>query len=169
MNRYPLWKNLIVVIVLLVAAFYALPNLFGEDPALQVSKRGAEMTQADLDQVISVLNAAEIPFSKPELVDEKALIRFFSTDDQLRAADVVQAQLPSRYIAALNLVPAAPEWLTKLGALPMYLGLDLRGGVHFLMEVDMPAAMQQALDRNVDAMRSEMREARIRYVTANAE
>ncbi|HHO70021.1 MAG TPA: protein translocase subunit SecD [Halothiobacillus sp.] len=169
MNRYPLWKNLIVVIVLLMAAFYALPNLFGEDPALQVSKRGAEMTQADLDQVISVLNAAEIPFRQPELVGEKALIRFYSTDDQLRAADVVQAQLPSRYIAALNLVPAAPKWLTKLGALPMYLGLDLRGGVHFLLEVDMPAAMQQALDRNVDAMRSEMREARIRYVTANAE
>jgi len=169
MNRYPLWKNLLVVLVLIVAAFYALPNFFGEDPALQVSKRGAVMAQSDLDQVQAVLSAANISVARAELVDGSALLRFESTDDQLRAADIVAANLPSEYNAALNLAPAAPDWLTGLGALPMYLGLDLRGGVHFLMEVDMPAAIQQALDRNVDAMRTEMREARIRYVTANAE
>ncbi|MFP4294511.1 MAG: protein translocase subunit SecD [Halothiobacillaceae bacterium] len=169
MNRYPLWKNLLVLLVLIVAVLYALPNVFGEDPALQVSKRGAEMTQTDLDRVRSVLSVADIPLAGAELQEGSALLRFASTDDQLRAADQVALRLADSYNAALNLAPAAPEWLTRLGALPMYLGLDLRGGVHFLMEVDMPAAIAQALERNVDSMRSDMREARIRYLTANAE
>ncbi|MGC9457733.1 MAG: protein translocase subunit SecD [Halothiobacillaceae bacterium] len=169
MNRYPLWKNLLVVLVLVVAVLYALPNIFGEDPALQVSKRGAEMTQTDLEQVRAVLAMAEIPYIEADLQEGSALLRFASTDEQLRAADQVALRLAENYNAALNLAPAAPDWLTSLGALPMYLGLDLRGGVHFLMEVDMPAAIEQALERNVDAMRTDMREARVRYLTANAE
>ncbi|MFO7808955.1 protein translocase subunit SecD [Guyparkeria sp.] len=166
MNRYPLWKNLIVVVVVLVGLFYALPNFFGEEPALQISKRDGGMEQAALSEAQSALRAAGIEYIRADVQDDSGLIRFNSTDDQLEAVDVVRAALGGDYPVALNLAPAAPTWLTDLGALPMYLGLDLRGGVHFLMQVDMGAAVNTALDRRVDGMRADLRGERLRYVSA---
>ena len=167
MNRYPLWKNLIVVVVVLVGLFYALPNFFGEEPALQISKRDGTMEQAALSEAQSALRAAGIEYSRGEMQDDSGLIRFNSTDEQLEAVDVVRAALGGDYPVALNLAPAAPTWLTDLGAMPMYLGLDLRGGVHFLMQVDMDAAVSTALDRRVDGMRADLRGERLRYVSAD--
>ncbi|MFO7581707.1 protein translocase subunit SecD [Guyparkeria sp.] len=166
MNRYPLWKNLIVVVVLLVGLFYALPNFFGEEPALQISKRDGSMEQTALTEAKSALRAAGIEYTRAEITDEDGLIRFESTDDQLKAVDVVRAALGGDYPVALNLAPAAPAWLTDLGALPMYLGLDLRGGVHFLMQVDMDAAIRTALERRIDGIRADLRGAELRYVSA---
>jgi len=166
MNRYPLWKNLIVVVVVLVGLFYALPNFFGEEPALQISKRDGAVEQTALAEAQSALRAAGIEYTRSETQNESALIRFPSTDAQLEAVDVVRAALGGDYPVALNLAPAAPDWLTDLGALPMYLGLDLRGGVHFLMQVDMAAAVKTALERRVDGMRADLRQAQLRYVSA---
>ncbi len=166
MNRYPLWKNLIVVVVVLVGLFYALPNFFGEEPALQISKRDGGMEQSALTEAKSALRAAGIEYKRVEMQNDDGLIRFESTDDQLEAVDVVRAALGGDYPVALNLAPAAPSWLTDLGALPMYLGLDLRGGVHFLMQVDMQAAVKTALERRVDGMRADLRGAELRYVSA---
>ncbi|KTG16776.1 MULTISPECIES: protein translocase subunit SecD [unclassified Guyparkeria] len=166
MNRYPLWKNLIVVVVVLVGLFYALPNFFGEEPALQISKRDGAVEQTALAEAQSALRAAGIDYTRSETQDESALIRFPSTDEQLEAVDVVRAALGGDYPVALNLAPAAPDWLTDLGALPMYLGLDLRGGVHFLMQVDMDAAIKTALERRVDGMRADLRQTKLRYVSA---
>ncbi len=166
MNRYPLWKNLIVVVVVLVGLFYALPNFFGEEPALQISKRDGGMEQTALTEAKSALRAAGIEYKQAEMQDDDALIRFKSADDQLQSVDVVRAALGGDYPVALNLAPAAPGWLTDLGALPMYLGLDLRGGVHFLMQVDMQAAVKTALQRRVDGMRADLRAAELRYVSA---
>ncbi|MBN2872638.1 MAG: protein translocase subunit SecD [Halothiobacillaceae bacterium] len=166
MNRYPLWKNLIVVVVVLVGLFYALPNFFGEEPALQISKRDGAVEQSALSEAKSALRASGIEYKRAELQGESALIRFPSTDEQLAAVDVVRAALGGEYPVALNLAPAAPDWLTDLGALPMYLGLDLRGGVHFLMQIDMEAAVKTALERRVDGMRADLRQAKLRYVSA---
>ncbi|MDG4868287.1 protein translocase subunit SecD [Guyparkeria sp. 1SP6A2] len=166
MNRYPLWKNLIVVVVVLVGLFYALPNFFGEEPALQISKRDGGMEQTALTEAKSALRAAGIEYKRAEMQADDGLIRFASTDDQLQAVDVVRAALGGDYPVALNLAPAAPSWLTDLGALPMYLGLDLRGGVHFLMQVDMQAAVKTALERRIDGMRADLRTAELRYVSA---
>ena len=169
MNRYPLWKNLIVVVVLLVGLFYALPNFFGEEPALQISKRDGAMEQSALTEAKSALRAAGIEYTRADLLDDDGLIRFESTDDQLKAVDVVRAALGGDYPVALNLAPAAPAWLTDLGALPMYLGLDLRGGVHFLMQVDMDAAIGTALERRIDGIRADLRGAELRYVSAEVD
>ncbi|MFP4251280.1 MAG: protein translocase subunit SecD [Guyparkeria sp.] len=167
MNRYPLWKNLIVVVVVLVGLFYALPNFFGEEPALQISKRDGNLEQSALSEAQSALRAAGIEYGRAEIQGDSGLIRFGSTDEQLEAVDVVRAALGGDYPVALNLAPAAPAWLTDLGALPMYLGLDLRGGVHFLMQVDMDAAINTALKSRVDGMRADLRGAELRYVSAD--
>jgi preprotein translocase subunit SecD len=167
MNRYPLWKNLIVIVVLLIGLFYALPNLFGEEPALQISAPSGEaVDESVLTEAKSALRGAGIDYKRAELTGEDGLIRFESTDAQLRAVDVVRVALGGDYPVALNLAPAAPDWLTGLGALPMYLGLDLRGGVHFLMQVDMDAAIGTALERRIDGIRSDLRAAELRYVSA---
>ncbi|MGM0516962.1 MAG: protein translocase subunit SecD [Pseudomonadota bacterium] len=167
MNRYPLWKNLIVVVVLLIGLFYALPNFFGEEPALQISApSGDAVEESVLTEAKSALRAAGIDYKRAEMVGEDGLIRFESTDDQLRAVDVVRVALGGDHPVALNLAPAAPDWLTDLGALPMYLGLDLRGGVHFLMQVDMGAAIGTALERRIDGIRTDLRGAELRYISA---
>jgi len=167
MNRYPWWKNLIVVVVLVLGAFYALPNIFGEVPALQISKRNADLNAAALTKAETALKTAGVSFTSASIEGKDGMILFPSTDAQLKAVNVVRAALGENYPVALNLAPAAPRWLTNLGALPMFLGLDLRGGVHFLMQVDMKAAIKTALERRVDGMRADMRKDRIRYVTAD--
>ena len=169
MNRYPWWKNLLIVLVLFFALFYALPNIYGENPALQISKRNAVMDQAAVDKAVAALKAANITVKSAGIEDKDGLIQFDSTDAQLKAVNIVREALGDDYPVALNLAPAAPRWMLNLGAKPMYLGLDLRGGVHFLMQIDMQAAIKTALERRVDAMRGDLRAANIRYISADVD
>lgn len=170
MNQYPIWKYLLLVVVLVVGAIYALPNVYGEDPALQISAgRNASIDEAVRDRLVSTLDTAGITVKQAEVKPGQLLIRFNDTETQLKAVDYVKSELGTNYVVALNLAPATPDWLNSLNALPMYLGLDLRGGVHFLMEVDMKAAAERALERYGNDVRSLLREARIRYAMIRAE
>jgi preprotein translocase subunit SecD len=169
-NHYPLWKNLAIVMVLLVGVIYALPNIYGEDPALQItSARAGELDAGTADTVTETLESAGIAYRKIESDDQQILVRFNDTGSQLKAMDFVKAGLGGQYVVALNLAPATPGWLQSLNALPMYLGLDLRGGVHFLMEVDMDAATGKAIEGYAGDARSLLRGEKIRYSTIRAE
>lgn len=169
-NRYPLWKYLLLVVVLAVGVIYALPNVFGEDPALQITgPEGAPPTADMREQVVDLIDEAGIDVKGTELREDQFLVRLFDTDAQLAAADETALELGSDYTVALNLAPAMPDWLRGLGAEPMYLGLDLRGGVHFLMEVDLAAAGEQAVERYGDEFRTRLRGERIRYGEVTAD
>ena len=151
MNRYPLWKYLLIAGVLLVGMIYALPNIYGENPALQISPlRGAQVDKKVEDRVKLALSQAKLTPRAVELGTGSLLVRFTDTETQLKAQETVQRELGDDYVVALNLAPTTPAWLRAIGAKPMYLGLDLRGGVHFLMEVDMDAVMQQTAERYVE-------------------
>ncbi|MBL1378665.1 protein translocase subunit SecD [Zobellella iuensis] len=164
LNRYPLWKYLMVICVITISFLYAAPNLFGEDPALQVSgSRGTQVTPATLTQAQQTLDQAGIEVLSAALADNQLLIRFRNTDDQLRGKDLVAETLGDNYITALNLAPATPSWLEAIGAGPLKLGLDLRGGVHFLMEVDMEEALSRVREQMVQDFRTDLREQRLRY------
>ncbi|MCA1978267.1 MAG: protein translocase subunit SecD [Thiobacillus sp.] len=165
MNRYPLWKYVLIGITLVVAFLYTLPNFFGEVPAVQLSPvRAAEKADtALLGRAEAALNSAGIAYSGAELAGNTVKLRFASTDTQLKARDVLQGALGDGYTVALNLVSASPHWLSSIGALPMYLGLDLRGGVHFMLEVDMKAALEKAAIRYQNDFRGELRADKIRY------
>jgi preprotein translocase subunit SecD len=170
MNQYPAWKYALIGIILLVGLVYALPNLFGEDPALQVTSARGFAIPSDLSKVIDdALDGEQIGVLDHEQVGNSLLFRFDSTPDQIRAADVVKKAVGEQYIVALNLAHATPPWLRKLGGKPMTLGLDLQGGVHFLMQVDMDTARGQQLDRFVDDLRSALRADGIRYVSVRRE
>jgi preprotein translocase subunit SecD len=163
-NRFPFWKNFLILIVFIVGIIYALPNLFGDDPSVQISStRGEQLDQEQLDRIQSTLKDAGIKSAATELNNTSILVRFKDTDAQLRAADLLRTEMSKGYTVALNLAPATPDWLNALGADPMYLGLDLRGGVHFLLEIDMPAAIKQADERYNSDIRSALRAAKIRY------
>ena len=165
MNRYPLWKYILIGITLVVAFLYTLPNFFGEVPAVQASPARAT-EQADtalLGRAETALKAAGLAYSGLELTGNSIKVRLASTDEQIKAKDVLQTALGDGYTVALNLVSASPRWLTSIGSLPMYLGLDLRGGVHFLLEVDMKAALDKAAIRYQGDFRTELRGAKIRY------
>jgi preprotein translocase subunit SecD len=163
-NHYPLWKNLLVLIVFAVSTIYALPNLYGDDPSVQVaSTRPAKLTQEQANQVESTIKTAGLNIKAFEFKDGHILARFNNTDDQLKAADLLRDKMGDDYNVALNLAPTTPAWLRSLGAEAMYLGLDLRGGVHFLLEVDMDAAVRQAEDRYNDDVRLALRNEKIRY------
>lgn len=164
LNQYPAWKYLLVITVLLVGMLYALPNLYGEDPALQVtSTRTAEVDLATQDKVQKLLTDAGIAYDSISLADARLLVRFSDTEAQLVAKDVVKKGLGRGHVVALNLAPRTPDWLVSLGAEPMYLGLDLRGGVHFLMEVDVDSAVKQAEERYIDDFRGLLRKNKVRY------
>tara|TARA_R100000655_G_scaffold11898_1_gene27757 strand:- start:230461 stop:232305 length:1845 start_codon:yes stop_codon:yes gene_type:complete len=164
LNKYPLWKNLLVIFIVLVAALYALPNIYGEDPAVQVSaNRNATIDTSTMDRVKSSLENVGIQAKSIALEEEQLLIRLNSDDEQLKARETILDSLGDNYIVALNLAPATPEWLKSVGAQPMKLGLDLRGGVHFLMEIDMDEAVRKIVDGMKDTIRTELREERIRY------
>ncbi|WP_455221935.1 protein translocase subunit SecD [Kaarinaea lacus] len=164
LNKYPLWKYLLIVVVLVVSILYALPNVYGEDPAVQVSSvRGADVSLATQETIRTVLQNADISFKSIVLENEKVLVRFSDTEAQLKAKDLIRNQLGNDYIVALNLAPQTPQWLLSINALPMYLGLDLRGGVHFLMEVDVDAAISQSEERYISDFRTLLREDRLRY------
>ncbi|MFT6625707.1 MAG: preprotein translocase subunit SecD [Cycloclasticus sp.] len=166
MNHFPAWKNILLVATLAVACIYALPNIYGEDPSVQISPlRGAVINSGLLVNVKQELQKADIQPLSNELTEEQLLLRFSHTEDQLRAADIIKAKLNKNYVVALNLAPATPQWLRSFNASPMYLGLDLRGGVHFLLEVDMQAAEKQAVDRNATDIRQFLRENKLRYLS----
>ncbi|MGK2941954.1 MAG: protein translocase subunit SecD [Immundisolibacter sp.] len=164
MNHYAWWKNLLIALVLLLGGLFALPNLYGTDPALQISGlRGRGMDAATTDQVTAALKAGGVPHLGSTLTPESLTVRFADTNEQLRAQDTLREKLGEDFTVALNLVPASPQWLTALHAQPMFLGLDLRGGVHFLLEVDTEAAVRAAEDRLVDDLRQLLREDKLRY------
>lgn len=165
MNRYPLWKYVLIIVVMLVGLIYAFPNLYPADPALQVTSSGSELMTLDVQrQVEQVLADKKLPYKSISLDEEKLLVRFDNLDVQRAAFGDVKEALSSDYVTALNLAPATPGWLRSLGADPMYLGLDLRGGVHFLLEVDMKEALVKAADRYATDFRTTLREAKIRYM-----
>ncbi|NOR70053.1 MAG: protein translocase subunit SecD [Methylomarinum sp.] len=169
-NRFPFWKNLLILIVLAVGILYALPNLFGNDPSVQLSSSTTtKLQQAKADEIEASLKSASLLVKSFEFDNGKVLARFNNTDDQLKAADLLRESAGRNITVALNLAPATPEWLRSLGASPMYLGLDLRGGVHFLLEVDMDAALKQAEDRYNNDIRSALRAAKIRYQSVSKE
>jgi preprotein translocase subunit SecD len=170
-NRYAPWRYILLFLVIAIGAVYATPNLYGEDPALQISHRVNLIDDAELGNIKSLLDNEGIDYRSIELDGNNLLVRFDSEEKQLRASTQVREALyetDRRYSIALNLAPATPEWLTALNALPMYLGLDLRGGVHFLMEVDMDSAIEKSLQRAAGELRGFMREEKIRYKAVQA-
>ncbi|MDH5216335.1 MAG: protein translocase subunit SecD [Gammaproteobacteria bacterium] len=170
LNQYPLWKYLLLIAAIIAGGLYALPNLYGEDPAIQVSGERTIVIDADtMTRVETTLKSNDITAKSIVLEDKRILARFSDTDTQLKAQEIVREALGTGHVVALNLAPATPEWLVSLNALPMYLGLDLRGGVHFLMEVDMNAAVLQAYERNVGDYRTLLREEKVRYLSIDRE
>ncbi len=162
LNKYPAWAYLLIVLVIAVGGLYALPNVYGEDPALQISgQRGAAIEPQELERVQKILVDAEIPFKSLEIEEGTLLVRLLDSEAQLAARQEVIKGLGTDYVVALNLAPATPAWLKGVGAEPMKLGLDLRGGVHFLMEVDMEAALEKAQAQMITDFRSDLREAKI--------
>ncbi|ENG5920925.1 protein translocase subunit SecD [Serratia ureilytica] len=166
LNRYPLWKYLMLIVVILVGLLYALPNIYGEDPAVQITgARGVAASETTLDQVRTVLEKDNIASKSIALENGAILARFKDPDVQLRAREALVTELGDKFVVALNLAPATPTWLAMLGAEPMKLGLDLRGGVHFLMEVDMDTALSKLQEQTMDTLRSELREKGIPYAS----
>lgn len=165
-NQYPVWKYFLIVALFMIGAIYALPNLYGDDPALQISaNRMAEVDTATRDRVLKFLEEKQIPVRSYEFRPGQLLVRFNDTESQLQAYEPLREELGDNYTAALNLAPATPEWLRRFNAKPMYLGLDLRGGVHFLMDVDMDAAIDKAAERYVGDIKTLLRDNKVRYLT----
>ena len=174
MNRYPLWKYAILVVALLIGVLYTLPNFFGEDPAVQVSSarsnvRVDESTRARVEQALS---QAGIQPQSVVLCGTSLKVRLGTTDQQLRAKDAIQRPLApdpndAAYVVALNLLSKTPAWMLSLGAQPMYLGLDLRGGVHFMLQVDMQAALAKKAESFAGDLRSMLREKNVRHAGIN--
>ncbi len=169
-NKYPVWKYLIIIAVIIPGLFYALPNLFGEDPAVQISAtRTTVIDSAVLARIEQTLKDEEITLVGATLDEKGAKIRFTNTEDQLRARELLQRALGDKYVVALNLLPATPRWLEKIGGAPMFLGLDLRGGVHFLMQVDIDGRLAREESRFVQDLRTAMRKGKVRYRTIDRE
>jgi preprotein translocase subunit SecD len=171
LNRYPLWKNLLILFIALVAFIYAAPNLYGEDPSVQISGANATVSldQTTLDKVTQALQAASIDPMHVEYENHNSrlLLRFNSTDVQLKAKEILQQSLGEDYFVALNLAPATPHWLSAIGAMPMKLGLDLRGGVHFLLQVDVDSVVKQRIDGDLNNIAQLLRTERVRYSDLN--
>lgn len=169
-NKFPWWKNLLIALVIVVGFFYALPNFYGEDPALQVSGTNGNPVSAEVASQIDNLLKSKNINGVSELDDNgQLLIRFDNTDTQIMAKDLVQSYLGDNYITALNLAPATPEFMRSLGMQPLKLGLDLRGGVHFLMEVDMDEAMKKMRTQLVSDLRNELRQNNLRLSGARVD
>ena len=164
LNRFPLWKNLMIIIIVLIGGLYALPNLYGEDPSVQISgTRGQEVNTETLSQVEHALASANISPKSTLLENNAILVRLNSDEQQLPAKEKIAEVLGDKYSVALNLAPATPSWLTDVGGSPMKRGLDLRGGVRFLMEVDMNTALQKQQDSLQDSLRGEFRREKLQY------
>jgi preprotein translocase subunit SecD len=170
LNQNSIWRYLLVIIVMGVSMLYALPNLYPNDPSLQISAtRGADVTQQTVDQLQKSFTEQGLTPKSAVLEKGQVLVRFLNTEDQLAAREVATKTLGDNFVTALNLAPATPAWLDAIGAAPMKLGLDLRGGVHFLMEVDMKTAMEKNVNDLVQAYRSDLREGKVRYRAVTAD
>ena len=165
MNRYPLWKYIIIAVALVVATIYTLPNFYGETPAVQISsaRESIPVDTSVMGRVEGALRAQNIVPDGMLLDGNSLKIRFHDTDTQLKARDAIQHELGNGYIVALNLLTASPNWLTRLKAYPMFLGLDLRGGVHFMLQVDMKAALDKTMERYSGDIRRALRKKDVRY------
>ena len=165
MNRYPLWKYIVIAVALVLGLLYTLPNFYGEVPAVQISatKGTVKVDTALLQKIEQSLKQANIAYTNPVLEENSVKVRFKDTDAQLQARSLLADQLGRDYVVALNLLSTSPAWLTSIHALPMYLGLDLRGGVHFLLQVDMKAAVDKAMERYAGDIRTNLREKKIQY------
>ena len=168
MNQYPKWKYGLVLIAIFIGLIYSIPNFFGESPALQVktTKTSDKLDLSILGTIENSLKEANLPFDSIVQEPNGIKIKFASPDSQVKAKDVLQNALGSNYVIALNLVSKSPSWLSKIGAIPMYLGLDLRGGVHFLLQVDMKAAAEKAAESYLNDFRMALRKERISYIGA---
>ncbi len=162
LNHYPAWKNLLILLAMALGVLYSVPNLYPDDEALQVTHESQQLIQADLDNITTALEAAQLATIGQELNDSGILLRFDGVDEQLRAKTAIEDALTDDYIVALNLAPTTPGWMQAIGAGKMNLGLDLQGGVHFLMEIDMEAAVLSRMEDNLSNVRSILRELRIR-------
>jgi preprotein translocase subunit SecD len=165
MNRYPLWKYILVLTALLLGLVYSMPNIFGESPAVQITtaKATTKLDPALLGKVEDALKQENIKIDAIFMDSTGVKVRFADADTQIKAKDVLKSNLGKDYVIALNLISRSPTWLTNIHARPMYLGLDLRGGVHFLLQVDMKAALDKAADRYVGDFRASLRKERISY------
>ena len=166
LNRYPLWKYIMLVVVICVGLLYALPNIYGEDPAVQISgSRSAKVTLATQEQVQDILHQNQITPKSVAFENDSILVRLTNNDIQLKAKELLATALGENYIVALNLSPATPSWLSIIGAEPMKLGLDLRGGVHFLMEVDMTTALDKLLDQSAEALKLDFNDNKVKFTS----
>lgn len=164
MNKYPLWKNIFLAIILVLGFIYAAPNIFGEDPAVQVTPNsGVKSAPNLLNKISDAMRAANLSAKSIQQDNQTILIRFADTDTELKARDVIKNILGDDYTVAVNIAPATPNWLTALGAQPMKLGLDLRGGVHFALQVDTDAVVAQRMQGVVKNISDTLRQANIRY------
>ncbi len=165
MNRYPLWKYILVLTVLLLGLVYSMPNIFGESPAVQITtaKATTKLDPSLLGKIEDTLKQENIKIDAIFMDSTGVKVRFSDADTQIKAKDVLKNNLGKDYVIALNLISRSPSWLTNIHARPMYLGLDLRGGVHFLLQVDMKAALDKAADRYVGDFRASLRKERISY------
>ncbi len=166
LNKYPVWKYLLILFIVIIGGLYASPNIFGTDPALQVAAKSRKVVDSSTQKkVMDVLDGANIAYRRVVLDDTGLLVRFKSVEGQLTAMDKLREILGEDYTIAQNIAPAAPEWLAAMNALPMYLGLDLRGGLHFLMEVDMDTVLAQTRERFTNEFRSTLRKEKVRAVS----
>jgi len=165
MNRYPLWKYILIIVIVAVSLLYALPNLYGKDPAVQISSSRGQISDLTRFEVEGALEQAGISYESIQIEGSTLIVRFSNTDVQLEAQDAIRRALDNTHVVALNLAAATPAWLSALGAEPMFLGLDLRGGVNFLLEVDMDAAQAKAEERYVSDIRTLLMDNNIRYGT----
>ena len=162
LNRYPLWKHLLILAVIMVLGLYTLPNLYPDIPAVQVSHASGKLDASTLPALQRALQEEGIEVHSEEQGNNRLLLRFTDTEQQLQAFEASKETPDGRHIVALNLAPSVPGWLRLLGASPMNLGLDLRGGVHFLLQVDMKAAGAKAINNYATSFRVNLREAKLR-------
>jgi preprotein translocase subunit SecD len=162
LNKYPLWKNILILLVVILGFLYAIPNIYPDDEAIQITNENVSLSETDMAVVTTALEAAEVDSFGKEVDDSRLLVRFDSVDDQLRAKTAIEDALGDDYLIALNLAPTSPAWLQAIGARKMSLGLDLQGGVHFLMEVDMESALERRMEDNRSNVRTILRELKIR-------
>src|SRR5690625_1039469 len=168
MNRYPLWKYLLVVVIVVLGLIFAMPNLFGDSPAVQITQIGSTTFPASaLSQADAALAQAGIPTVRSEAESDKAIIVFSDSQAQVKASKVVQKTLGDNYSVALNLVPGTPDWMQSLGLKPMAKGLDLVGGIYFRLKVDIEGAVNNALNNQMHSIRNDLRNAGVRYSSAS--
>lgn len=165
MNRYPLWRYIVIGVSLLLGLLYTVPNFYGNEPAVQISANKSSVTiePATVQRVEGILSAGKIAYRSVKLEGKNVTVRFTDDDAQTKGSTLLRDQMGQDYVVAQNLLPRSPGWLSAIGALPMYLGLDLRGGVHFLLQLDTKAAFNKAMERHASDVRSSLREKKIQY------